>query len=279
MKQKSVNIVRYPGGKQRLLNLIIPYLPTADSINGRFIDPFLGGGSIFFALNPKKALLSDINEELINLYSGIRLFPSQVWEIYKSFPKTKEAYYQIRKMDVEGANLAFKAARILYLNRTCFKGMWRHNANGQFNVGYGGQDRRWAIDEEVLKEVARRLKKAILKCSDFEPIISSAQEGDFIFLDPPYKPGERELANAHYVYNRFSYNDHKRLATLLAKATERGIKWAMTTSSHPDILRLFSGNFFIPLSKGTGKFPGLLTDNPKEVLIFNYGEDKDETIF
>jgi len=273
MKQEKIKFIRYPGGKQRILNLIIPYLPARDSIIGRFIDPFLGGGSVFFAVSPKNALLSDINEELINLYIGIRRFPSKIWEIYKSFPKTKKAYYEIRNMNTEGMHLAFRAARTLYLNRTCFKGMWRHNSNGQFNVGYGGEDRRWVITEEVLREVSKKLKNATLKCSDFEPIIEEAKEGDFIFLDPPYKPGERELVNSHYVYNKFSYHDHQRLASYLIRATKRGVKWSMTTSSHLDILRLFQGNRIIPLQKGTGKSPGILTNNSGEVLILNYWED------
>jgi len=273
MKQEKIKFIRYPGGKQRILNLIIPFLPARDSIIGRFIDPFLGGGSVFFAVNPKNALLSDINEELINLYTGIRRFPSKIWEIYKSFLKTKKAYYEIRNMNTEGMHLAFRAARTLYLNRTCFKGMWRHNSYGQFNVGYGGQDRRWVITEEVLGEVSKRLKNATLKFSDFEPIIEEAKEGDFIFLDPPYKPGDRELVNSHYVYNKFSYHDHQRLASCLIRATKRGVKWSMTTSSHLDILRLFQGNRIIPLQKGTGKSPGILTNNSGEVLILNYWED------
>lgn len=270
MKIEKVNFIRYPGGKQRILNYIVPFLPSRELIKGRFIEPFLGSGAVFFALNPKRALLADINPELIDLYRGIRRYPSEVWEIYKSFPRTKEAYYEIRSMKVNGRSLAFRAARILYLNRTCFKGMWRHNSKGEFNVGYGGQDRRWVISIETLKEVSNRLKRAILRCADFEEIIDLSAEGDFIFLDPPYKPGERELLHSHYLYSKFSYSEYQRLAKVLKRASNRGVKWAMTISSHPDILDLFPEEYVFPIPVGTGKKPGILTFNSGEVLICNY---------
>jgi len=254
------------------LNDIIPYLPSGDSIKGRFIEPFVGSGAVFFALNPQSALLADINKELIDLYRGIRRYPLKVWEIYKSFPKTRKAYYEVRSIKIDKMDLAYRAARTLYLNRTCFKGMWRHNSNGQFNVGYGGQDRRWVISKETLIEVSERLKGVSLKCSDFDPVVDSSVEGDFIFADPPYRPGEHGMSNAHYTYNGFSYPDHQRLAETLKRASNRGVKWAVTNSSHPDILNLFKGNRITFLTKGIGERPGILTDNAKEVLISNYKE-------
>lgn len=272
MVKEKVRFIRYPGGKQRFLNCILPYLPSRELIKEKFVEPFVGSGAVFFALNPKRALLADINEELMDLYRGIRCYPLKVWGIYKSFPITRKAYYEIRAAEVDKMNLAFRAARTLYLNRTCFKGMWRHNSNGVFNVGYGGQDRRWVICKETLIEVSNRLKCASLKCCDFEEVIDTCTGEDFIFVDPPYQPGERKMTHAHYVYNTFSYIDHQRLATTLKRASNRGVKWAMTTSSHHDILHLFQGNWIIPLPKGTGKRPGILTDNSKEVLICNYEE-------
>jgi DNA adenine methylase len=270
INNRKVNFIRYPGGKQRILNYIIPFLPTRDLIEGRFIDPFVGSGSLFFALNPTNAILSDINAELIDLYRGIRRYPLKVWTIYKNFPRSKKAYYEIRRINTEKRDLAFRAARTLYLNRTCFKGMWRYNSKGEFNVGYGGQERRWVIDFETLNEVSKRLKSAILVCSDFEKVIDDSNKKDFIFVDPPYRPGEREMTHDHYLHGKFSYSEYQRLAKSLERASERGIKWAMTISSHPDILTLFSKNYIIPIPIGTGKRPGILTTNSGEVLICNY---------
>jgi len=274
-----VAFLRYPGGKQRMLNHLMQFLPKREQIAGRFVEPFVGGGAIFFALNPKRAVLADINPDLIDLYRGLRRFPERVWQIFRLFPPTKKAYYEIRNDPCQFADLAFRAARLLYLNRTCFKGMWRQNSNGQFNVGYGGQDRRWVINKDTLNEVAKRLKKAALKNNDFEDTIDACSGDDFLFVDPPYCPGEREIMNDHYVFHKFEYAEYKRLATVLRKAGKRGIKWALTTSSHADILRLFKGNQFRAVPRGTGKMPGILTYKSGEVLILNYRRDSNEEIF
>lgn len=262
-----------------MVDCIVPYLPTKASIKGRFVEPFLGGGAVFFLFEPERTLLGDINEELVTLYRGIKLFPRKVWEIFSSFPPTKEAYYEIRDAESSKTDIAFMAARTLYLNRTCFKGMWRHNSNGQFNVGYGGQARRWVISEDSLVEVSNRLYAADLVCSDFQSIIDSCVEGDFIFADPPYRPGERALLHSHYIYDKFSFQEHERLADTLQEATDNGVQWALTISSHPDILQLYAGNRIIPFTRGTGKSPGILTKNPGEVLICNYQEASHEGVF
>lgn len=278
MKNNTVKLLRYPGGKQKLLDFLLKYLPKNEEINGFYVEPFVGGAAVFFAINPESALLSDKNIELINLYKCLRKSPKKIWKIFMSYPADKDAYYQIRDYGHQNNDKITKAARMLYLNRTCFKGMWRHNANGDFNVGYGGEDRRWAISEENLIEVSRRLKKAKLRVSDFAPIINQCKRGDFIFLDPPYRPGELEMAHAHYVHGGFTYKDHKRLAKVLNNATERGVKWALTTSSHPDILQLFERKNIIMVPKGTSGRLGIQILNAGEVLIRNYS-NKNEEIF
>jgi DNA adenine methylase len=140
-----MRFLRYPGGKGKMLNYLINYLPTSNDIIGSYIEPFVGGGSVFLHIKPKKAKIADLNTELINLYKGIKRYPHKVWETFKTFPAGKISYYEIRNDIAEDKPLYYKAARTLYLNRTCFKGMWRHNPQGNFNVGYGGEARRWAI--------------------------------------------------------------------------------------------------------------------------------------
>jgi len=196
--ENQVKFIRYPGGKRRLLKYILPYIPSSNYITGRYIEPFVGGGSVFFEIDPQEALLSDINGDLIDLYKGIKRDPKKVWNIYKNFPDTKKGYYEIRDSDLTNEDLYYRSARILYLNRTCFKGMWRHNSDGDFNVGYGGQDRRWVINKQNLIEVSERLNKALIKKSDFSNVLNDLEEGDFVFIDPPYKPGKKEMDNAHY---------------------------------------------------------------------------------
>lgn len=271
-RKKKICFLRYPGGKQRILYTLLQYLPSRSSIYGRYVEPFVGGGAVFFALNPKRAILSDINAELIDLYRGIRRYPIEVWNIFSSFPSTKKAYYEIRSWNHDELDLPHRAARALYLNRTCFKGMWRHNSKGEFNVGYGGQDRRWVISKEALVQISQKLLRVSLKCSDFEEIIDACKEDDFVFVDPPYRPAEREMIHDHYRYGKFSFDDHKRLASTLRRASSRGVRWAMTTSAHPDIVKLFRNYHVIPIPKGTGKKIGELKKDSGEVLIYNYEE-------
>lgn len=264
-------IIRYPGGKQKLLNFIMPHLPKAEEIRGNYIEPFLGGGAVFFVLDPNSAILSDINGDLIDLYLGVRDNPDEVWEIYQSLPNDEETYYKIRGMNTEEMNLFFKAARILYLNRNSFKGIWRYNSKGEFNNSYGWTtSRRWAINQTILREVSNKLKKALLRYCDFEEVIDESIEGDFIFADPPYKPGELKLKEHLYTYFKFDYSEYQRLAEVLQRASERGVKWTLTISSHLDILKLFPKTYIIPIPRGTGKKIGNLIDNPGEVLILNY---------
>lgn len=268
-KYPKLKIIRYAGGKDKILKYIFPYLPHRDSIKGRFVEPFVGSAAVFFALNPKSAILSDISNDLMNLYRGIKKDPLKVWKLFERFPSTKKGYYAVRSIEITEKDLAFKAARTLYLNRTCFKGMWRYNANGDFTVGYGGQDRRWVVDEESLVDVSRRLRHTTLKCSDFEEVIDSCNKDDFIFVDPPYSLGKRDLTWLHYTRNQFSYDDHIRLASTLKRASRHGVKWAMTTSSHPDIQRLFTDFNIHKLSIGTSSKVGILTTTIGEVLINN----------
>jgi DNA adenine methylase len=262
-------LIRYPGGKRRLFVFLQDYLPVLDASDGRYIEPFVGSGAVFFSLQPKRAILSDINPELIDLYRAIKYAPRKVWAAYCGFGNTKADYYRIRD-EYKPRLLIERAARTIYLNRTCFKGMWRHNRDGRFNVGYGGQERRWVITEEDLVSCATALRGVTLKCQDFQPIIEQTEKGDFIFLDPPYRPGHKECSNNHYIWHQFKYSDYERLASSLQCAKSRHVRWAMTISSHEEILRLLKGNYVLRIPRGTGKMPGILTSDSGEVLVTSY---------
>jgi DNA adenine methylase len=263
------NFLRYPGGKRRMLPFLSEHIRPSDEIHGCYIEPFVGGGAVFFWLQPKRALLSDVNHELIDLYKCIRINPQGVWKAFKGIPEGKETYNQMRKLRPSDLDPVMGAARLLYLNRTCFKGMWRHNGQGQFNVGYGGTARRWVITQDDLDSVSELLQSASIVCSDFEPIIDDSKAGDFIFVDPPYRPGMREQSNAHYVGQQFTFADQQRLAFSLLLASERGVSWTVTNSSHPDILGLYPDFRVIPMPRGTGRTPGALTWESGEAMIVN----------
>jgi len=266
-----MKFLRYPGGKSRQLSYLVEYLPKSKDIKGAYIEPFVGGGSVFFYMDSNNALISDLNSELITLYKGIKLYPHKVWEIFESFPKGKTAYYNIRNGSLEGKPLYYRAARILFLNRTCFKGMWRHNSQGNFNVGYGGEERRWVITYENISKLSHILRKAEILNNDFEDIILNASKNDFIFLDPPYKPGEKDLHELHYCNGKFLYEEQVRIADTLKRLPKsKNIRWAMTNSSHKDILKLYRDFYIQKIPFGTSNKPGIQTKNPKEVLIRNY---------
>lgn len=266
-----MKFLRYPGGKSKLLSYLVNFLPTKKDIKGTYIEPFVGGGSVFFHIDPENALISDLNSELIALYKGIKLYPHKVWETFSSFPSGKSAYYEIRDKQMDGKPLYYKAARILYLNRTCFKGMWRHNSNGDFNVGYGGEERRWVITHQNIIELSKILRKADIHNSDFEEIILRASKNDFIFLDPPYKPGEKDLKELHYRNGRFLFDEQVRLSeTLKSLPKSKNIRWAMTNSSHKDILKLYKDFKIRKIPFGASDKPGIQTKDSKEVLITNY---------
>jgi len=271
MENVKITFLRYAGSKRRLLNYIRTYLQPPNSITGTYIEPFVGGGFIFLSLDFNKALLSDINRELMDLYRAIQEDPIKVWAIFEKYPSTKQDYYRIRNdKKVIQLDLIERAARTLYLNRTCFRGWWRYNAQGQFNVGYGGEGRRWAITKEDLITVSRKLLGVKLQDGDFEDVINLSKAGDFVFADPPYQPGECGMSHEHYVYSRFGYDSYRRLAETLQRASVRGVKWALTTSSHPDIVSLFPDTEVIDLPKDPFKRLRDDLEGSGEVLIRNY---------
>ena len=266
-----MKFLRYPGGKRKQLSFFVNHLPKREEIEGTYIEPFVGGGSVFFYVNPEKSLISDLNADLITLYKGIKIYPHKVWEIFESFPEGKTAYYNIRNTELKGKPLYYRAARTLFLNRTCFKGMWRHNSQGDFNVGYGGEERRWVVTHQNIMELSQVLRKAKILNSDFENVILNASKGDFIFLDPPYKPGEKDLYELHYSNGKFLFNEQERIADVLKSLPKsKKNRWAMTNSSHKDILKLYEDYNITIIPFGTSNKPGIHTQNSNEVLIKNY---------
>lgn len=265
-----MKFLRYPGGKRKLLSFLVNYLPQNGDLQGKYIEPFVGGGSVFFFLHPQQALLADLNKDLIDLYKGIRNYPHKVWEIFQSFPEGKKTYYKIRNEDLTGRHLSYRAARTLYLNRTCFKGMWRHGPQGHFNVGYGGEERRWVLTHEDIVALSKRLKTATVLQADFGTVLKHVTDGDFIFLDPPYKPGEKEMQDVHYLHKTFSFEDQIRLAKKLQEISKNvDVRWVMTNSSHPDIAALYKEFYIVIIPKGTGPVVGVSTNNSQEILISN----------
>lgn len=205
----------------------------------RYIEPFLGGASMFFSINPQNAILSDINQELINTYNALRENFNLVYRNLKKHEtnNSQEYYYKIRKTKPRTQPSA--AARMIYLNKTCFNGIYRTNGNGNFNVPYG-TDKQISFDKQELLDASNSLQHATLLCQDFEYTVNLAQENDFLFCDPPYVVPTS--TNKFNLYNAvsFSWDDQIRLARLLHAAANRGVKIILTNIEHPSVRELYN---------------------------------------
>jgi DNA adenine methylase len=240
--------LKWAGGKRWLARSASLPKPASYS---RFFEPFLGSGAIFFSLLPQKAVLSDLNRELVELYSIMRRHPAKLKDLMREHhTRHSEAYYYATRERTPTTSLA-RAARTLYLNRTCWNGLYRVNRKGQFNVPIG--TKTLVLDEaEDFHAYARALNGALIECCDFELTIDKAGPGDFVFADPPYTA--RHNKNGFLKYNEtiFSWDDQLRLHAALSRAAERGAMIAVTNADHESVLAVYGSTFsYTQLSRAT----------------------------
>ncbi|MBA5777870.1 Dam family site-specific DNA-(adenine-N6)-methyltransferase [Stappia sp. F7233] len=227
--------IKWAGGKRWLLNDPSFGLPE---FSGRYIEPFLGGGAIFFHLAPPNAILSDVNERLIATYRSIR----DEWQLVQAslaeFQErhSKEFYYEERCRQHSSSH--HRAAQFLYLNRTCFNGLYRENLKGQFNVPLGTKTQVTLLDDDF-EMASKILSRADLRTGDFEAIVAEAIEGDLLFLDPPYTTAHN--CNGFVKYNQkiFTWEDQKRLMEAIRGAIQRGARVVLTNADHNSIHELY----------------------------------------
>ena len=226
MGEKAEPILKWAGGKRQLLSELLPLVPD---YKGKYIEPFLGGGAMFFALSPENAVLSDCNEELISLYKTI-----------KKYHNTEAEYYRIRSLDWRQLSDVESAARMIFLNKTCFNGLYRVNRQGGFNVPYGKNPNIKFCNEGQIKCASGALKRKKLLCGDYKRILNEyAEPGDFIFLDPPYfQVTEKELF-LRYTSDRFYEPDQEELAEIVNDLFDKGCDIMITNSNHPRIYELY----------------------------------------
>lgn len=234
--KRASPLVKWPGGKRALLDTIIPVFP---SCTNRYFEPFLGGGALFFALQPKKAVLSDTNEELINLYLHVRDFPNQLIRILKKYENSEAAYYRIR--DDSPRSPIRRAARLLYLSTLSFNGIHRVNLKGQFNVPYGKKTHLPTCDEEKILAASRMLSRTKLIVSDFENATEPAGKGDLVYFDPPYTVAHAHNGFVKYNEKIFSWDDQIRLANHAAILLKRGCHVIVSNADHSSIAELYRG--------------------------------------
>ena len=240
-KEKIVQakpILKWAGGKTQLLNSIIPKVPES---YGKYIEPFVGGGALFFALNPEQAVIADSNPELINMYREVADHVDEVIGYLSQYKNTKEDFYAARELDWIGLSKAQAAARMLYLNKTCFNGLYRVNKNGQFNVPYGKYKSPNYCDKDALYAASEILKQAVIVCGNYVSVLRDyAREGDFIFLDPPYLPISEYADFKRYTKEQFYEEDHVELAKEVRRLQELGCHVVLTNSNHPLVHELYA---------------------------------------
>lgn len=209
-------LLRWAGGKRQLLSRLIEFVP-ADFACGTYREPFLGAASLFFALQPPKAVLSDANAFLISCYAHVRDNWSAVNRHLRLHgQQTSEAhYYKIRTLYNKSRHSAAQAARFIYLNKTCFNGIFRVNMRGEFNVPYGWKEPPALPDSKVLERASKALRHATLVCHKFQEALQDAKQNDFVYLDPPYPPLNGTAYFTHYTMDRFTKLDQERLADVV----------------------------------------------------------------
>ena len=231
-------ILKWAGGKSQLLHELLPRIPD---YYDKYVEPFVGGAALFFAVQPEHALISDSNPELINLYQSVADNVENVIGHLKNYVNTEAAFYQIRAQNWRELPPAEAAARMIYLNRTCFNGLYRVNRKGEFNVPYGRYRNPRICDEVNLRNASVVLKRAEILCADYLTILDErTQSGDFVFLDPPYLPIGEWGDFKRYTKEQFYEEDHRRLADAIHRLNARNVWAVLTNSNHPLVHELYS---------------------------------------
>ena len=235
--------LKWPGGKRWFVCNHADWLPSE---YGTYVEPFLGAGAVYFHLKPARALLGDVNADLVETYRAIK----DDWQALESSLRYRQrrhredpdAYYYWLRAKVPG-EVVQRASRFIYLNRTCFNGIYRVNQQGEFNVPRGSKD-KVVIETDDFESMSKVLAGAELMAGDFEALIDRANSGDFAFCDPPYTV--RHNYNGFREYNEvlFSWADQERLAQALTRAALRGVKIVCTNANHRSVRALYDSALF-----------------------------------
>lgn len=239
MIAKSKPLLKWAGGKAQLLPALEPLVR---SHSGRYVEPMIGGGALFFALSPKQALIADVNPELIGFYRTIVTQLDAVLSQYNAWPFDEDTFYELRSLRFEDLDEPTAAARLLYLNRSCFNGLYRVNRDGMFNVPWGRYKKRFEPDRVHFEAARASLARARIELGDFRDVlVDEAAAGDLIFLDPPYVPVSQHSDFKRYTRTQFHDDDHREMAQLVKNLSNRGCKVVVTNSNHPLVHDLYQG--------------------------------------
>ena len=268
-------VVKWVGGKRQLLPKLEKYIPKAFTT---YYEPFLGGGAVLFNIQPQKAIVNDINEELIRLYTVIRDNADELIEDLKKHKNESDYYYKLRELDrktdiYSKLTNVERASRIHYLNKTCFNGLFRVNMSGQFNSPFGSYKNPNIVNEVNIRAVSKYLNEAKieLRCCDYEESLKGIKKGAFVYFDPPYDPISDSSSFTGYAKGGFDKDEQIRLKVLCDKLNTKGIKFLLSNSSTDFIIDLYK-DYIIEIiqAKRSINSKGDERGEVDEVLVRNY---------
>lgn len=267
-------LVKWAGGKRQLLDPITALLPK-DIRTRRYHEPMVGGGALFFRLEPTEGSMNDANPHLIRLYHVVRDDPDALIEAAKQHENNEDYYYKARKRYNQASNLTDveRAALFLYFNRTAFNGLWRVNLDGGFNVPYGSYSNPTIVNEKAIRNASDLLARVTIREGDFEYITKVARAGDVIYFDPPYQPVSETESFTQYTKGGFDEDDQRRLSNTALKLHEKGAMVILSNSYAKPVRDLYEAHEEFEVqevdarrainSDGNGRGP------VKEILVHN----------
>lgn len=280
MKKTEVSpVLKWVGGKRQLIKDILRVLPD-DVISGnvKYYEPFIGGGALFFHLQPQKALINDTNKELVNLYRVIKNNPEELIQDLHRHRNEPDYYYEIRKLDRTAEDFSClsdvqKASRTIYLNKTCYNGLYRVNREGQYNTPFGRYKNPDLVNEKRIKAVSDYLNSAEIQIlnSDFEESLAGIESASFVYLDPPYDPVSLSANFTSYARGGFDRSEQVRLKQLCDRLTESGVRFLLSNSA-TDFIRDLYKDYYVTIISARRAVNSKADRRGRvdEVLIRNY---------
>lgn len=267
---------KWTGGKRQLLSVLRSYMPEKYK---RYFEPFVGGGALFFDLAPERAVINDFNEELMNVYRQIKEKPADLIDLLLEHKtnNSKEYYLELRSVDRDGRidemTDVERAARVLYMLRVDFNGLYRVNSKNQFNVPYGRYKNPKIVDVDLIHQISGYLNENDVEIlqTDFADAVAGAQAEDFVYFDPPYIPLNETSSFTSYTHEGFSYKEQVRLRDTFKELTDRGVYAMLSNSSSPLAEELYKDfNIYFVEAQRTNGAKKSSRGKISEIIVTNY---------
>ncbi len=237
-------LLKWAGGKRSLVERILSYFPD-DHVECSYHEPFMGGGAVFFSLEPVGGSVNDINPRLMNFYKVVRDSPEELIEVAGGYRYDKEEYYRLRsRFNIRPVDLVEDAALLLYLNKTGYNGLYRVNSKGEFNVPFGRYKNPTIVHPERILSASRLLRDVDICCGDFLYLLEAAEAGDLCYLDPPYMPASSTAHFTDYSAGGFTEEDQRRLRDMCVELNSRGVVFVQSNSDTEPVRDLYTGTGF-----------------------------------